>query len=233
MLLRNSRLCEVDRQNCPFTVNSYFSTENTVSCTSEFTYRDQHQRRLQYLISINSLPEAKRTLIGYFGNFSACGFNVLLVRERLQTVGQVYLTSILFVLVSWVSFLISPEVIPGRIGLLVTIFLVLVNIFDGAKSLAPFSKNLNAIDLYILFCIFLVFLALLEYAFILSREKFNRGGVGGIRNILEKSQVSTNDVQTIVHCNQYCFKMELDTIALVIFPIIFIIFNITYWAIYV
>ena len=222
----------LDRQNCPFRVHSYFSTEKTISCTSEFTYTDQHQRRLQYLISINPLPEAQRTFIGSFGNFSVCGFEVSLVRERLQTVGQVYLTSILFVLVSWVSFLISPDVIPGRIGLLVTIFLVLVNIFDGAKSLAPFSKNLNAIDLYILFCIFLVFLALLEYAFILAREKLNRGRIEDIRSILEKTNSSTNHVQAIVKCNQCCFKMELDTVALIIFPIVFIIFNITYWVLY-
>ena len=222
----------LDRQNCPFRVNSYFSLDHTVSCTSEFTYNTQHQRRLQYLISINPLPEAQRIIVGYFGNFSACGFDVSLVRERLQTVGQVYLTSILFVLVSWVSFLISPDVIPGRIGLLVTIFLVLVNIFDGEKSFAPFSKNLNAIDLYILFCIFLVFLALLEYAFILAREKVNRGRIDGIRNISEKSHSSTNHVQAIVNCNQYCLEMELDTVALIIFPFIFIIFNITYWALY-
>ena len=40
----------------------------------------------------------------------------------------------LFVGVSWVSFLIKPEVVPGRMALLVTIFLVLVNIFNTARS---------------------------------------------------------------------------------------------------
>jgi hypothetical protein len=36
----------------------------------------------------------------------------------------------LFVIVSWISFLIPMDVIPGRMALLVTLFLVLVNIFN-------------------------------------------------------------------------------------------------------
>ena len=58
---------------------------------------------------------------------------------------------------SWVSFLIKPEVVPGRMGLLVTLFLVLINIFNSVREQAPISSRLNAIDLYLVVCIFLVF----------------------------------------------------------------------------
>ena len=223
----------LDQQNCPFRVLSYFSTDNTVSCTSEFTYSDETQRKLQYSISINPLPEAQSTVIGPFGNFSACGFSVSLIRKRSQTFCQVYLTSILFVIVSWVSFLIKPEVVPGRIGLLVTIFLVLVNIFDGAKSVAPVSENLNAIDLYILFCIVLVFLALIEYAFVLSKEKLNLSRVESVKNILEEVPTSTNNAKANNMSQNCVLKMRLDTLALIVFPILFIFFNIIYWALYI
>ena len=40
-----------------------------------------------------------------------------------------YLPSGLFVVVSWVSFLIPPDVVPGRMAMLITLFLVLTNIF--------------------------------------------------------------------------------------------------------
>jgi hypothetical protein len=40
----------------------------------------------------------------------------------------------MFVVVSWVSFLIKPEVVPGRMALLVTLFLVLINIFNSVRS---------------------------------------------------------------------------------------------------
>ena len=46
---------------------------------------------------------------------------------------QVYLPSFMFVIVSWVSFLINPHVVPGRMGLLVTLFLVLINIFNSVR----------------------------------------------------------------------------------------------------
>ncbi len=46
---------------------------------------------------------------------------------------QVYLPSCMFVVVSWVSFLIKPEVVPGRMALLVTLFLVLINIFNSVR----------------------------------------------------------------------------------------------------
>ena len=50
---------------------------------------------------------------------------------------QVYLPSAMFVIVSWVSFLVKPEVVPGRMAMLVTLFLVLINIFNSVRSVAP------------------------------------------------------------------------------------------------
>ena len=41
-----------------------------------------------------------------------------------------YLPSGLFVITSWASFLIPPEVVPGRMAMLITLFLVLINIFN-------------------------------------------------------------------------------------------------------
>ena len=52
----------------------------------------------------------------------------------MQYLVQVYLPSCMFVVVSWVSFLIKPEVVPGRMALLVTLFLVLINIFNSVRS---------------------------------------------------------------------------------------------------
>lgn len=51
----------------------------------------------------------------------------------MQYLIQVYLPSCMFVVVSWVSFLIKPEVVPGRMALLVTLFLVLINIFNSVR----------------------------------------------------------------------------------------------------
>ena len=67
-------------------------------------------------------------------------------------------------IVSWVSFLIPPEVIPGRMAMLVTIFLVLINIFNTITNVSPNVEGMTAIASWMIACILFVFGALLGYA---------------------------------------------------------------------
>ena len=56
-----------------------------------------------------------RTVYFHFsGSYASCGFQVRVQRKQMQFVVQVYLPSFMFVIVSWVSFLVKPEVVPGR-----------------------------------------------------------------------------------------------------------------------
>ena len=54
------------------------------------------------------------------------------------------------------------DVIPGRMGLLVTLFLVLVNIFNNVTTNTPKAEVLTAIEAWMLACILFVFGALVE-----------------------------------------------------------------------
>ena len=153
----------LDSHQCPLRISSYYSSEETVNCTSEHHFDHDRQRSLQYRIDIVPLPSKYRTFM-YFGlGYTTCGINMLLERTRTQIFFQVYLTSTLFVIVSWVSFVIKPDVVPGRMGLLVTVFLVLINIFNDAKANAPRSSNLNAVDVYLISCIGEVFIVSVSY----------------------------------------------------------------------
>ena len=50
--------------------------------------------------------------------------------------------------VSWISFIVPPDVIPGRLTLLITLFLVLVNIFNGVTTNTPKAEgNLIALTI--------------------------------------------------------------------------------------
>ena len=68
-----------------------------------------------------------------------------------------YLPSSLFVVVSWASFLIPSDDIQGRMALLVTLFLVLVNIFNAITTNSPKADGLNALQAWVIACIFFVF----------------------------------------------------------------------------
>ena len=143
----------LDKQRCPFRIGSYYSAEDTVNCTSVYEFDKDRQRSLQYYLWIEPLPEEYHIFVYEKKRYAVCGVHILLDRTREQIFFQVYLTSTLFVVVSWVSFIIKPEVVPGRMGVLVTVFLVLINIFNNVKGNAPVSTSLNAVDLYLIICI--------------------------------------------------------------------------------
>lgn len=58
---------------------------------------------------------------------------ITLSRELRSHLLESYLPSTLFVIMSWGSFVVMPEVVPGRMVLLVTTLLSLVTMFDTVR----------------------------------------------------------------------------------------------------
>ena len=77
------------------------------------------------------------------GNYSVAGFELTLRRKVSHYIITYYLPSGMFVIVSWISFLVPPEIVPGRMTLLVTVFLVLVNIFNTITTNIPKAEGLT------------------------------------------------------------------------------------------
>merc|ERR1719481_1747419 len=97
----------------------------------------------------------------------------MLTRTRNTVMRRVtcYLPSGMFVIVSWISFLIPPDIVPGRMTLLITVFLVLVNIFNTITTNIPKAEGLTAIEAWVIVCVLFVFGALIEYAGLLLKMK--------------------------------------------------------------
>ena len=97
---------------------------------------------LDYHVTVAPLEGGDRFLdYGELGNFSVAGFEMILARHLSHYLITYYLPSGLFVVVSWISFLIPPEIVPGRMSLLVTLFLVLVNIFNNITTNTPKAEG--------------------------------------------------------------------------------------------
>merc|ERR1719150_1794905 len=165
----------LDTQKCRFRVGSYsYDSSKMLFTTKAYGYssKETNSIALDYDIKINSLsPEDAVLDYGQLGNFSLAGFEMVLTRYVSTYIITYYLPSGLFVIVSWISFLIPMDVIPGRMGLLVTLFLVLVNIFNTVTTNTPKAEGLTAIEAWMLACILFVFGALIEYAAILFRKQ--------------------------------------------------------------
>ena len=223
----------LDKQQCPFRIGSYYSSDDTVNCTETYHFDQERQRSLQYSIEIDSLPEKYRSFTYDSKRFAICGVNILLMRTRKQTFYQVYLISILFVIVSWISFIIKPKVVAGRMALLITIFLILINTFNSVKNEAPTSKTLNSVDLYLLICIGIVFLALIEYAIVLFKDRYKGSIMPSLKPMLSmKTSTSVNDQKNkslkAWEEDNLSEMNKLDNFSLILFPISFLAFNVFY-----
>ena len=70
----------------------------------------------------------------HFNNPTATfGFNVTLARNPGGYVINYHLICGLLVLVASINFIIDPKIVPGRAGLMITIFLVLTSFFSDAQ----------------------------------------------------------------------------------------------------
>jgi hypothetical protein len=75
--------------------------------------------------------------------FPVAGFKVHLTRHIRPIIINVYFPSIILVVASWVSFLIPPELIPGRMALIITVLLMLLNLSvnNSNSSLTPMTDK--------------------------------------------------------------------------------------------
>jgi hypothetical protein len=79
---------------------------------------------------------------------------------------QVFIPSILIVILSWVSFWIHVDAIPARISLGVLTVLTITTQSSGIKVSLPRVSYIKAIDVWNSACLLFVFAALIEYAYI-------------------------------------------------------------------
>ena len=227
-----------DSQECPFRVSSYYNDDTLVTCTSNFSYFGDMARNLQYTIKVSEMASKYRTFTYSGYNYSTCGFTISYTRSKTQLFFQVYLTAGMLVIVSWTSFIINPHIVPGRMGLLVTLLLVLVNIFNSFKNSSPPSTNLNALDVYLMICISHVFCALMQYAVVLFLGNLNIG-IANVSCHKEHDDNHSNSTRYITR-NQYYDKIQhqqpmstFDLTSLVVFPLLFIFCLIIYILVYV
>merc|ERR1719460_2132230 len=153
-----------------------------------FTYDKKNQRTLPFNVDILDLPMEKRIHMGSSSNYSVYGFQIKLSRSLGPFLLSVYLPSAMFVMMSWVSFFIPPDVVPARIVLLVTLCLVLINMFNSTTARIPVSNAVTAMEVWLLACMTLVFLSLVEYAVILRRIVLHNRVIESWRKENEKAK---------------------------------------------
>jgi len=126
----------------------------------------------------------------------------------------------MLVMVSWVSFWLDPTAMEARVSLGVTTILTIVTQTYGINQSAPPASYVKALDVWTAACLAMVFGALLQFALVsyLCRpveQKEAPKFEDGERKPKKKSR-----------------SKRIDIVSRFLFPIVFILFNLTYWLAY-
>ena len=143
------------------------------------------------------------------------GFHITLKRNPRMYLATYFAPCTLMVVVSWMSFLINPDVVPGRLGLLLTLLLMLINLNNSVAASSPVSAKLNPLLVWIITSEAFVFLALTEYALILASSKFC--GKSNVKPA--KFEQSSKEVK----------GQRLDKLSVVSFPLLYFSFVVNFY----
>ena len=226
-------------QECKFEVRSYSHVQDMIAFEL-YEFDDQTQNAatvLDYEVSLK--PMQNYTV----GDYSYVGFVIEMDRYASKYFVNYYLPSIVFVMVSWVSFIIPIDIVPGRMGMLVTMLLVLINQFGTVVDIQPPSKSQTAITVWFIECIVFVAGALVAYATLLfQKAKFRKAcqiniwntkpmfnqPIGPSGKKTERNETSKG-AQTMEQLDLELAGWDLKF--LLVFPLAFTICNMIYWPI--
>ncbi|KAH9504008.1 Glycine receptor subunit alpha-2 [Bulinus truncatus] len=239
----------LDTQKCPIKIASYgYTIENIIYrwiAHKPIDYNEQLQLS-QYTLISHTLDNCTKTY-KETGSFSCVQANFILARDVGYYIIQVYVPSVLIVILSWVSFWLDVEAIPARISLGVLTVLTMTTQSSGARASLPRVSYVKAIDVWMAACLFFVFASLLEFAYInvlarrrvpykcfSSSESFdNSSEINGVTDTEkgDKPKLKRKDSKGVRLYGKQGARY-IDRISRYLFPLAFIIFNLGYWIVY-
>ncbi|CAH0771645.1 unnamed protein product [Bemisia tabaci] len=191
------------------------------------------------------------------GNYSCLVAEFYLSRSVGFHLVQSYLPTILIVVISWVSFWMDVDSVPGRTTLGVTTLLAVSSQSSGIQSGLPQVSYVKAIDVWMGTCTAFVFCALLEFTFVnymwrkyqpepmrrliaipepVNGEANTKGSNDENVNMVTVKKMIIQEEPVDQYCrpkvNQAMVARTIDEYSRFVFPVAFLIFNIFYWSYY-
>ncbi|XP_026811594.1 glycine receptor subunit alphaZ1-like isoform X1 [Rhopalosiphum maidis] len=102
----------------------------------------------------------------FAGNYSQLIVNFELEREVGHYIMDYYVPSIMLVVVSWVSFWLDPNAVPGRTTLGTSTMLTFITLSRNIGSSLPKVSYIKATEIWFLVCTAFIFGSLVEFAFV-------------------------------------------------------------------
>ncbi|KAF7639022.1 hypothetical protein Mgra_00001548 [Meloidogyne graminicola] len=100
------------------------------------------------------------------GEYARLYIEVVLTRNLGFYLMNIIIPSMLIVSISWVSFWLSREASPARVGLGVTTVLTMTTLITTTNNSMPKVSYIKGLDVFLNFCFVMVFASLVEYAIV-------------------------------------------------------------------
>ena len=137
-----------DQFLCPIRVGSMVYGADDLALTSNFTIASLKDGYYEEFTNIDGqyrmVPVKLDDETHPYFNSTFTGFAIHMSRIITPQLTSVYVPSEILVLASHISFSIPPDNIPGRMSLIVTILLMLINMYGDAHNESPMTTGMFA-----------------------------------------------------------------------------------------
>ncbi|XP_071533859.1 uncharacterized protein [Panulirus ornatus] len=237
-------MCDLDLALYPFDAQECFMHLMITSATKSFLEFDT------IISSVNNT--ASNLLLEYnvgelvlehgrsgSGMFSEVWVRVPLTRRYGYAILNIYIPTLVLLVVSYVTLFIRPDVFDVRMMAALTVQLVIATLFSQVSGSLPKTSYYKMVDVWLIFCISATFLTIIFHV-IVDNILFWREGVIQPLNGSSVAQSNTwvepenKEKSTIVGGNRWrgseWLQQRVVVATKVMVAAVFILFNICYWA---
>ncbi|XP_064607976.1 glycine receptor subunit alphaZ1-like [Liolophura sinensis] len=261
----NLKKYPLDAQSCPIQVQSFGYSESKVTLVwsnttgSNSLYNDK-MKLPQFEVKRGVRDYCNKKFHPRSDDHTCLEARFILERNLGYYLVQIYVPSVLIVMLSWVSFWLNVDSVPARISLGVLTVLTMTTQTSAAGATLPRVSYTKAIDIWMSTCLIFVFSALIEFAVanVLARAYhrpspfspeapsnetagYSRGFTRDQRH--EMRPIVNQDGMTKLSFTHKWFQgfgvngqryaRNLDLLSRIFFPLVFGVFNLLYWVSYI
>ena len=151
---------------------------------------------------------------------------IVFTRSLGYYINQIYIPAFLVVVISWIPFWLDREDSHARVGLGVTTVLTMTTLVTNTNSALPKISYMKSLDIYLEVSSAMVFASLIQYAVV---GYFTAKMVNKITSKTNNQSVWMKDNGEL---DVKKYQTKIDLYSRSIFPSIYIVFNLFYWASY-
>ncbi|XP_061403774.1 glycine receptor subunit alpha-2-like [Lethenteron reissneri] len=231
----NLRQFPVDVVKCSIYLESYSMS------TRDIVFRWSLENPVEYSDQI-TMPEFKlgdKTLHEdctknfSTGNFTCIRATFSLRRKIGYYMFQIYIPTLLIVIISWAAFWVNMESAPARVALGMTTILTMTTQSSGSRTFLPKLSYATAMDVWMTACMVFVFAAFLEYIAVTYALTNGHDLLLKLAECKEEEAEVDKKTKKKTEFGEKVSSLAqgIDNVSRVFFPICFLFFNLLYWSI--